>query len=313
MGKLKSRAALFAGVIAMLGAMFTAIGPAHAATCSLALSPTLQSQPVGGTATFVATATCGGVAAPGKSVLLAVVGGVNSGLTRTGTTGADGTATLMYSSAAAGSDGLLASTDANTVVSNGVGVTWGQNQLARAFGISATGLLPVAAQPDTGTVSTTGDVTTPPNCVLNYPSALLSANVMCVQAWTGSAATSSPKRGALAGASLKTLTLAVPGVPVISVIGLAVTSGTQCDIGSKAVSTIATLRVGLTSVIGGESNPAPNTTIPLGVGTLILNEQKPVPGASAGVTVNGLHLIVPGVTDLIVSSATSAMFDCPRP
>ena len=51
---------------------------------------------------------------------------------------------------------------------------------------------------------------------------------------------------------------------------------------------------------------APNTTISLPGGKIVINEQVPVPG---GLKVNGAHITLPGV-DLVVSSATSAIHNC---
>jgi hypothetical protein len=55
------------------------------------------------------------------------------------------------------------------------------------------------------------------------------------------------------------------------------------------------------------SNIAPNTKVPLLVGTLTLNEQTPVPG---GLQVNAIHLSVPGVADVVIASSRSDIHNC---
>jgi hypothetical protein len=48
----------------------------------------------------------------------------------------------------------------------------------------------------------------------------------------------------------------------------------------------------------------PNQTIPLPVGKIIINEQSTsVSGNTASITVNALHVVIPGVEDVVVSSA----------
>ncbi|MBA4121828.1 MAG: hypothetical protein H0X72_05110 [Acidobacteria bacterium] len=51
----------------------------------------------------------------------------------------------------------------------------------------------------------------------------------------------------------------------------------------------------------------PNQTVNLpGGGTVIINEQiRTGSGNSASITANGLHIIIPGVADVIISSAHS--------
>ena len=115
--------------------------------------------------------------------------------------------------------------------------------------------------------------------------------------------------GTLAVASAQIVHLNVPGLPAIEVDGVTAISGTQC-IGTRAYASIARLQIGPRVLIGKAQQPAPNTTINLLVGKLILNEQLPVPGADQGVQVNALHLIVPGVEDVIVASATSGIHGC---
>jgi hypothetical protein len=55
-----------------------------------------------------------------------------------------------------------------------------------------------------------------------------------------------------------------------------------------------------------DGNAAPNTTIPLVGGRLILNEQITYLGVTEGrITVNAIHLVLDGVGDVIISSAAA--------
>src|SRR5919106_4584198 len=49
---------------------------------------------------------------------------------------------------------------------------------------------------------------------------------------------------------------------------------------------------------------APNQTIPILGGLLVINEQQT---SAAGTVVNALHVVVPGVADVVVGSATAAI------
>src|SRR5205823_8105818 len=73
-------------------------------------------------------------------------------------------------------------------------------------------------------------------------------------------------------------------------------------------SDIATLSVnGQSITISG----APNQTVPLPVGEVIINEQTS--NEAGDITVNALHIIVPGVADVIVSSAHADITCQPAP
>ena len=55
--------------------------------------------------------------------------------------------------------------------------------------------------------------------------------------------------------------------------------------------------------VGVPVTGSPNQTIPIAGGTVILNEQQT---GATGATVNALHVIVTGVADVVVASATAA-------
>src|SRR5256885_7446550 len=61
-----------------------------------------------------------------------------------------------------------------------------------------------------------------------------------------------------------------------------------------------------TIVVSGQ----PNQTIPLLNGQVVINEQPTAPPGA--LTVNALHVVVPGVADVVISSA-HAHIGCPQP
>ncbi len=60
---------------------------------------------------------------------------------------------------------------------------------------------------------------------------------------------------------------------------------------------------------------APNTTINVGVVSLVLNEQIPVTGPDKGLTVNAVHIKVNALgaakVDMILASSESDIGNCP--
>ena len=180
-----------------------------------------------------------------------------------------------------------------------------QTLTGRAFGASASllGNPVLAPTPDTGSISTTSASNTTPPCAVDIPAVVIRAQALCA-----SIVTSLGPSDSTAQATAKQLTISIPSLPVISVQLVQANSDSQCaGSGGANVSTGSTTIVGLT--IGGIpqniTNPSPNTTL---LGFITLDEQVPVPG---GLTVNGLHVSVPGVADVIVSSATSDIHNCP--
>src|SRR5262249_52138081 len=97
-------------------------------------------------------------------------------------------------------------------------------------------------------------------------------------------------------------------VPAIKATGIKATSASRCTAASGSVA-IASLSIGGVPVTVPS---APNSKIALpGVGTLTVNEQVPVSGADAGLTVNGLHLdALGGTANLVIGSATSDAHNC---
>jgi hypothetical protein len=179
----------------------------------------------------------------------------------------------------------------------------------RAYGLSASVNLAllslnVPPTPDTGEITTAfpGSTTTP--CTLSVNAlGVVVAQSLCVNVTTSLAPGTSS-----ATATVQHVTIGVPGLPVIDATAIKASSTTTCA-GSTGSTTIASLTIGGAPVT---VNAAANTTISLlGLATLTVNEQKPVPGADKGLTVNALHLTgLGGAVDIVVGSATSDAHNC---
>lgn len=165
-----------------------------------------------------------------------------------------------------------------------------QHMTGRGYGLSGNTLgLTVAPTPDTGEVRVARATTTAPPCVANVPAA---ARALCTSVVTTLAS----------GTSTTRTSVAEVNVGIVTLRDVVATSRSTCT-GTTANVTIGALTVaGLPITI----STAPNTTIPLPGGKLVINEQVPTPG---GLKVNGAHLTLPGV-DLVVSSATSGLHNC---
>lgn len=108
------------------------------------------------------------------------------------------------------------------------------------------------------------------------------------------------------------------GPPLLSVaLGpVTATSRSDCTAGSRGEVGIGSVTVNNIRVIASAA-PVPNTRVSvagLPLVTLVLNEQVPVPvPGGSGLVVNGLHLVVVDLLDLVVASARSEVGACPAP
>ncbi len=179
---------------------------------------------------------------------------------------------------------------------------WWPHMTGRAYGIAASGLVNIAPTPDTGPVGTSSATTVAPPCVVSISGAV-SAHSLCARV-----VTSVNPGTSTATASIQDATIRMLGLPVITLGLIQSGSRTTCA-GSAGRTSIASLAVGH-HVIDLSVAPGPNTVVSvLGV-TLVLNEQRPVPNADHGLTVNAVHLIVPGLFDVVLASATSDIHNC---
>jgi hypothetical protein len=167
-----------------------------------------------------------------------------------------------------------------------------QHMTGRGFGVSGRALgVTVAATPDTGEVRVARATTATPPCTATV-SAPLDAWALC----TSVATTLAP------GTSTARTSVAELDIGAVALRDVVATSRSTCG-GATGTVTIGALTVaGLPVTV----TTAPNTTIPLPGGKIVINEQVPVPG---GLKVNGAHITMPGV-DVVVSFATSAIHNC---
>lgn len=285
---------------------WTLVGSSPCPGATLSLTPPTQTHRTGETATVQATLlnSCG-TPLMGAPVHFEVLAGPNVGASGDHPTNAGGVATHTYTSSRTGTDTLQASVTnpAGTMRSRTVVVIWVNrtHMTGRAYAIASRGLVNIAPTPDTGPVDTTTATTSSPPCVLSI-TGTVSAQTLCA-----SVVTSVTPRGSNAAASVQSVRIAAPLTPVIA-FGLVQSSSQTTCAGSVGGVTIVSLTVNGVPVI--LHSPGPNTTMHLLGITFVLNEQLPVPGADHGLTVNAVHITIPGALDLVLSSATSDIHDC---
>lgn len=317
-----------------------AVGPPAASATEpcpphrLTLTPPTQTQTVGQTATITATAKCDSNIDVGAVVTFKVSSGPNAGRTFTATTDSSGVATFTYTSATVGTDTVGASflppPEASLVTSNNVTVTWTQpkpptSYTGYAYNAAASanvlGLLPINIAPinPIGPVDTTA-TTNQTNQIINVGGPIINAQVLDAGVRTGSG--SSTAYAKTAGASVAPL---LGLTPLISNIDVLAESSATCSTGLSGKTTIASLKIGNTVLVGpggslanGLFVPAPNTTINVRLGLLnvvkvVLNEQTRN-AANDQIQVNAIRIKIGPLlrtgADLVVSHAESDIHDC---
>ncbi len=189
-----------------------------------------------------------------------------------------------------------------------------QTLTGRAYGVAAQAtllglpLLTVAPTPDTGSVSTAASTSTSTPCVATL-SGMLDAHALCANVTTVANPASST-----ADASVADVTATILTVPTVTLRLVQSTSTTTCA-GSTGGTTIAFLSVGGVVVVGQPTQIAANTSVSVGVVSLVLNEQLPLTGTDRGLTVNAVHVRVStlglATVNLVVASSQSDIGNCP--
>lgn len=189
-----------------------------------------------------------------------------------------------------------------------------QKLTGRAYALAAKAtlagleLVNVGPLPDTGHISTTSTTATSVPCVASL-SGLVSGHTLCAKVAT----TEFPGKS-VGTASVDDTTVGIAGIPVITLKTIQSSSTTTCA-GSAGTTTIASLKVGNTVVIGEPTDVKPNTALNVGVVKLILNEQVPFSTPDKGLTVNAVHINVDALglakTDVVVASSESDIGNCP--
>ena len=272
----------------------------------LTLAPPQQEHGVGSQASVTAHyANSCGDPLQGAAIAFKVSSGPNSGVGATVSTNAAGDATFTYTGTASGTDTVGSSTSnpAGTITSNTVTVVWDVLLTGHAYGLESSGLVAIPPRPEAGPVATTVAGSSSPPCVLTI-SGLISAATLCANVSTAVNPDSST-----ANASVQHVGIGVLGLPAIDIGAVTSASHTVCAGGTGSAS-IASIKVGGVAV-PVSLTPGPNTTVDvLGV-KLILNEQIATgSGGDHALTVNAVHVIVPGLLDTIVASSTSDIHGC---
>jgi hypothetical protein len=183
-----------------------------------------------------------------------------------------------------------------------------QHMTGRAFGLSLNGLLLIPATPDTGPIVTSTASMTSPACLIatNLPAILplVSAHGLCASVAT----TVNPDKVS-SNASVSSVQVGLLGLPVIKG-GLIQSNSTTTCAAAVGSTTIGSLQMGGTTVVPAPTAVAPNTTVNVGLVKIIMNEQLAVIGDDRGLTVNAVHITVPGALDLILASSSSGMRGC---
>jgi hypothetical protein len=285
-------------------AQWSKIGTQTCPGAALTLAPPSQTHRVGETASLTATfANSCGDPLSNVTVGFQIGAGPNAGLTRAGTTDSAGHVTVSYTSSKTGTDQWFAAVHnpAGFIFSGEADVTWRAGLLytGRAYdgSIKLLGLNPIMIN-DTGEIATpnasdrvvkTVDLQGPPVWLTVLPAEVATGDGASA-AWAGVASAR----------------IGIPGVPVIAASAVNTSSGTTCA-GSAGTTSIASLTIGGQGI--NVNDLAPNTTIPLLLpgAKLVLNERISAPGE---LTVNAIHLIVPGIADVVIASSKSDIHNC---
>jgi hypothetical protein len=179
-----------------------------------------------------------------------------------------------------------------------------------AFGASVNVLGIKTTISDTGTLPGNGGSLSTQLAGIDLPG-VLKLGLLTESTTGGSGRTSSQS-------SVANVTVTAVGIGVTASVLTSNAFAQACGGGSPSVaggSNIADLVVNGHSII---VTGAPNQTVPLLIGSLIINEQistvtSSFCGGSANITVNALHLKVAGVADVVISSSQSGVSCVPPP
>jgi hypothetical protein len=214
------------------------------------------------------------------------------------------TANIAYvaGTAADGATGKGSTSGVMTVADNETPTT----MTGRAFGVSSSGLVDLAATPDTGEVAMASASATSTPCAATLSVlGMLTAQGACADVTTTLGPATSTAEASAGGASVGVLFL-----PAVTIGHVQSTSTTNCT-GSSGSTTIGSLSVGSLVLIKEPKVVAPNTTFSLGMLTIVVNEQVPITGPDSGLTVNALHVTaLGGLVNLIAASSSSAIAGC---
>lgn len=189
---------------------------------------------------------------------------------------------------------------ASASLSGGVVFT---SMTGHAYGLKSSGLVGITPTPEAGPVSTTVASNSAPPCVVSI-SGLINAGTLCANVSTAISPSSST-----ANASVQHVGIGILGIPAIQIGAVTSTSHETCS-GGSGDATVASITVGGIAV-PVSVHPGPDTVVNILGIKLILNEQLPTDSATDHtLTVNAVHVIVPGLLDTTVASSTSDIHGC---
>lgn len=248
----------------------------------------------------------------GRSVLF-TVGSGGTAQTCAATTSADGRAACTIATVAqpgAATSASIQVTFAGDPYYLGSGTAASAKLLyytGRSFAVtSALVVLPPSVVSDTGEISTAAaSATTKTAATVANP--LLKASGLTASVTTGNGKST----GQAAAANV---TIGILGLPAIRVTNVRATSESGCRTDrytADATGGVTIEGLSIAGILQSSASVAPNTVLRVGTATITLNEQQPVPGSSAGLLVNALHVRAPGLADVVIASARSDVHNCP--
>lgn len=202
---------------------------------------------------------------------------------------------LLVAGAAVPATAQAAETDAATQAT-------AEYYTGQAYGVAASvgllGSIVVPAQPDTGWISTSEDMTTDVDCTASLDAGVAALDVLCPSVTVDTASDT-----VVAETTIDNLEVNLFGTPPIAVQDLTTTATASCD----AVSGKTDLKLWI-----GENEISvenPNASIAIPGGEIVVNQQ--VPSASGnGIAVTALVVKLNGLADVKVGHAEAAANNC---
>jgi hypothetical protein len=172
----------------------------------------------------------------------------------------------------------------------------------QAYGIAASvdllGPIVLPAQPDTGVISTSEDLTTNVPCTASVNAIVATAAALCPSVTVDTAAGTVVSETVIEEASVNLL-----GTPAIVVEDLTVTAAASCE--KVAGDVDLTLRIGNETILVDD----PNVSIQIPGGEIVVNKQVPT-ATGIGIDVTAVVVKLDGLADIKIGHAKAAAHGC---
>lgn len=202
---------------------------------------------------------------------------------------------LLVAGAAVPATAQAAEVDATTQAAAGF-------YTGQAYGIAASvdllGSIVVPAQPDTGLVSTSEDLTTDVDCTASVDAIVASLAALCPSVTVDTASDTVVSQTTIEEASVDLL-----GTPPIVVEDLTVTAEASCE--AVSGDTDLTLRIGDEVILVDD----PNVAIEIPGGEVVVNQQVPTESGN-GIAVTAVVVKLDGLAEVMVGHAEASAHDC---